>query len=418
MESIFILNSSGEVIIERHFRNITSRAACDFFWSEASKLTNGNAKELNPLLVSPTSVIAHIQVHDLFILTPINQETPPLLVFEFLNRFAAILQEYFGEVSEDTIRDNFTTVYLILDEIVDHGHPFNTESNVLEAMIRPPTVLNKLLQSVRGSTTLAETLPDGSLSNIPWRKSNVQHTSNEFHLDFNETLSAIIDKNGMVEHCVIDGEVLAVSALSGTPDLTLSFVDPHLIDDCGVHPCVRYKRWENEKLVSFVPPDGPFKLMTYRSVPTNAPLPLYVKPTVSFGQDGGKIEVMVGPKALPGLVKPIEDVVVHLHLPRNVNFSSLTTNQGTVRFDESSKICKWTIGRLVKEKVPNLTGTMTYTEGTSCPEERPHAVAEFSVTGYAVSGLKVDSLNLLNERYKTRKGARYSSKSGRIQIYT
>ena len=29
-----------------------------------------------------------------------------------------------------------------------------------------------------------------------------------------------------------------------TPDLTLSFVNPRLLDDVSFHPCVRYKRWE------------------------------------------------------------------------------------------------------------------------------------------------------------------------------
>ena len=32
--------------------------------------------------------------------------------------------------------------------------------------------------------------------------------------------------------------------LSGMPDLTLSFVNPRLLDDVSFHPCVRFKRWE------------------------------------------------------------------------------------------------------------------------------------------------------------------------------
>ena len=28
------------------------------------------------------------------------------------------------------------------------------------------------------------------------------------------------------------------------PDLTLSFVNPRLLDDVSFHPCVRFKRWE------------------------------------------------------------------------------------------------------------------------------------------------------------------------------
>lgn len=32
--------------------------------------------------------------------------------------------------------------------------------------------------------------------------------------------------------------------LSGMPDLTMSLVNPRLLDDLSFHPCVRFKRWE------------------------------------------------------------------------------------------------------------------------------------------------------------------------------
>ncbi|CAF3616539.1 unnamed protein product, partial [Rotaria sp. Silwood2] len=51
--------------------------------------------------------------------------------------------------------------------------------------------------------------------------------------------------------------------LSGMPDLTLNFVDPRLFDDVSFHPCVRLKRWEGEHVLSFIPPDGNFRLISY-----------------------------------------------------------------------------------------------------------------------------------------------------------
>jgi AP-3 complex subunit mu len=52
--------------------------------------------------------------------------------------------------------------------------------------------------------------------------------------------------------------------LSGMPDLTLAFSNASIMDDVGFHPCVRYQRWEQGRVISFVPPDGAFQLMTYR----------------------------------------------------------------------------------------------------------------------------------------------------------
>jgi AP-3 complex subunit mu len=40
IQSIFILSPTGEVLIERHFRGVTSRSVCDYFWDRASVSVN------------------------------------------------------------------------------------------------------------------------------------------------------------------------------------------------------------------------------------------------------------------------------------------------------------------------------------------------------------------------------------------
>lgn len=60
------------------------------------------------------------------------------------------------------------------------------------------------------------------------------------------------------------------SQLSGLPDLTLSFANPTILDDVRFHPCVRFRPWESHQILSFVPPDGQFKLMSYRYVSIEA----------------------------------------------------------------------------------------------------------------------------------------------------
>lgn len=43
-----------------------------------------------------------------------------------------------------------------------------------------------------------------------------------------------------------------------------SFQNPRLLDDVSFHPCIRFKRWESERVLSFIPPDGNFRLISYR----------------------------------------------------------------------------------------------------------------------------------------------------------
>jgi len=95
---------------------------------------------------------------------------------------------------------------------------------------------------------------------------------------------------------------------SGTPDLTLSFINPRLMDDVSFHPCVRLKRWENERILSFVPPDGSFCLMTYHvGCQSAVAIPIYIRhnfflPKENSQSQTGKIEITVGPRQTMGRV--------------------------------------------------------------------------------------------------------------------
>ena len=67
--------------------------------------------------------------------------------------------------------------------------------------------------------------------------------------------------------------------LSGMPELRLGLNDKVLFESTGrgksksveledvkFHQCVRLSRFENDRTISFIPPDGEFELMSYRSV--------------------------------------------------------------------------------------------------------------------------------------------------------
>ena len=68
----------------------------------------------------------------------------------------------------------------------------------------------------------------------------------------------------MIVNSSIAGRVEVQTKLSGMPDLTLRWTNPRLIEDASLHPCVRYNRFEQDKVLSFIPPDGNFTLMKYR----------------------------------------------------------------------------------------------------------------------------------------------------------
>uniref|UniRef100_A0A671YMQ2 Adaptor related protein complex 3 subunit mu 1 n=1 Tax=Sparus aurata TaxID=8175 RepID=A0A671YMQ2_SPAAU len=80
------------------------------------------------------------------------------------------------------------TVYELLEEMLDNGFPLATESNVLKEMIRPPTILRSVVNTLTGASNVGDTLPTGQLSNVPWRRVGVKYTNNEAYFDVIEEI--------------------------------------------------------------------------------------------------------------------------------------------------------------------------------------------------------------------------------------
>mmetsp|Transcript_31012 Transcript_31012/g.50167 ORF Transcript_31012/g.50167 Transcript_31012/m.50167 type:complete len:415 (+) Transcript_31012:81-1325(+) len=411
IQSLFILSSTGEVIIEKHWRGVLSRSICNEFWDHVCKAES--PEEVIPVITTSKHYLIHVYRNGLFFLSTVQTEVPPLLVIEFLNRTIEIFEDYFGEVNEDAIKENFVTVYQLLDEMLDNGLPLTTEPNVLKSMILPPSLANKIMASVGGQSSVRSALPDGSMSNVPWRRQGIKYASNEIYFDVIEELDCIIDSNGLVISSDISGEIQCNCRLTGMPDLTLTLNNPTVIDDCSFHPCVRYARYQSDRIISFVPADGVFRLMTYR-VRQQVQPPLYVKPQITISNGQIRVNVMVGSKQV--LPKAIEEVVVTIPLPKTVSSANLTANFGHAVFDEINKVCKWDIGRIPKDKTPVLSGTATLMAGQPVPDGNPPLSVDFKISMYSISGLKIDSLNIMSEKYKPFKGARSLTKAGKFQI--
>jgi AP-3 complex subunit mu len=128
--------------------------------------------------------------------------------------------------------------------VFDYRYPLTTEPNALKSMIVPPSMISRISEVATGvSSNISDTLPDATISNMPWRKTNVVYAQNEIYLDIIEEVDSIVNKNGAIISSEVNGSIMVNSRLSGVPDLTLNFVDPNLIDDCSFHPCVRYARY-------------------------------------------------------------------------------------------------------------------------------------------------------------------------------
>eukprot|EP00002_Diphylleia_rotans_P002038 TRINITY_DN11243_c0_g1_i1.p1 TRINITY_DN11243_c0_g1~~TRINITY_DN11243_c0_g1_i1.p1 ORF type:complete len:361 (+),score=68.01 TRINITY_DN11243_c0_g1_i1:61-1143(+) len=335
IHTIYILSPQGSIIFDKHYQGISNRNLCDLFWKEY--LEHKEKGGAPPVVKIGKHYVFHVERHKLFFLATAVDETSPLLVLEFLHRMVDLFEEYFTHINENNLKDNFVTVYQLLEEMMDGGFPFTTEPAILKDMIMLPTIVNRTVSALTGSSKVAETAPDGAFSNIPWRKSNIKYSNNEIYFDVVEEVDAIFDTNGTPVSSEINGEIICNCRLGGMPDIALSFANPDLLDDCSFHPCVRYSRFQQEKIVSFIPPDGQFKLLGYKAKSTEVKVPIYVKPTVSFSGTSGHIQIVVGSR-LVGNPKPAEGVTVTIPLPKNTVNHSLVPTIGRIQFDEATKV--------------------------------------------------------------------------------
>jgi len=208
---------------------------------------NKSTSPILPVITNQKNIFVNINRDGLYFLGVVTADVPPLLVLEFLHRVCDVCLQYFGSLNESVIRENFATVYQILDEMMDNGIPFTTEPNALMEMIPPPSMFASTKQAFTGESNLSGALPEGNLTNTPWRKLGVRYAANEIYFDIIEEMDAIIEPNGLAVNVEIAGEVQVLCKLTGMPDLSLTFNNPHILDDVSFHPCVRYNRYEQQK---------------------------------------------------------------------------------------------------------------------------------------------------------------------------
>lgn len=415
--SLFNSSLRSEVLIEKQWGIKVKRSICDMFWEQVSR--HSSKFDVPPVISIGDHYLIHITRNDLFFLTIVSGEVPPLFVLEAHQRIVDTFQTYFRSVSESMMRDTFSLVYQLLDEMVDGGFPFTTEGNQLREMIVPPSLSNRVISvlssSSSPSSTIKEDLPLAAVGKIPWRKAFVKYVTNEVYFDIIESLDVIIDADQRVVSASVFGEIKARCHLSGTPDLTLSFVRPELLEDCSLHRCVRISRFEKERVASFVPPDGDFTLLTYRVRNLASRIPVYVRPQFTWSRSGAKFSIALGQKM--ELPKPLTDIVLIMPLPKGCSSAQATANIGVVKVDQFAKTLRWEIPKMPADISPVLEGSLSLTIDAQV-EENPVLRLSFEMKKFSATGLGVDGMVVKNVKYTPVRGVRVITQGGRFQVRT
>ena len=264
--SIVFINIKGEVLIYRTYKYDVSRQETMEFCRKI--ISTKESKEMPIRYMNGVSYI-FTQEGEIVLLATTKCNINAGLMFEFLYAFIKICKNYFGEFTEEKIRNNFVLIYELLDECMDYGYPQITDAGLLKKFIFMAGQKAEQLTKMQLTSTLTQLT--GSVS---WRQPGIYYPENEVYIDIIENMNLLISKTGEVIKSEIMGKVSVKALLSGWPEckfgmndklqLSQNNVKGISIEDIRFHQCVKLSDYNKDRTITFIPPDGVFELMTYR----------------------------------------------------------------------------------------------------------------------------------------------------------
>lgn len=137
--------------------------------------------------------------HDVKVLAMSKRNTNAAEVIIFLHRLVQVLVEYFKELEEESIRDNFVIIYELMDEMMDFGYPQTTESKILQECVHrcvslPPLTAGPRRYITQESYKLeVQVRPPIAVTNaVSWRSEGIRYRKNEVFLDVIESVNLLV----------------------------------------------------------------------------------------------------------------------------------------------------------------------------------------------------------------------------------
>ena len=100
------------------------------------------------LTLGSTSFL-HVRHENLYVVAVTRSNVDAALVFEFLYKLVSLGKGYFNKFDEQAVKNNFTLIYELLDEILDFGFPQNTETDTLKQFITTEGVRSQVTKVSR-----------------------------------------------------------------------------------------------------------------------------------------------------------------------------------------------------------------------------------------------------------------------------
>ncbi|XP_025920535.1 AP-1 complex subunit mu-2, partial [Apteryx rowi] len=382
-----------EPLISRNYKGDVSMAEIEHFM--ALLLQREEEGALAPLLTHGKVHFLWIKHANLYLVAATKKNANASLVYAFLYKVVEVFSEYFKELEEESIRDNFVIVYELLDELMDFGFPQTTDSKILQEYITQEG--NKL-------DTGKSRVPTTVTNAVSWRSEGIKYKKNEVFIDVIESVNLLVSANGSVLLSEVVGTIKLKVFLSGMPELRLGLNDRVLfeltgrgknksveLEDVKFHQCVRLSRFDNDRTISFVPPDGDFELMSYRLNTQVKPL-IWIESVIEkFSHSRVEIMVKVSGAAKGQFKKQsvANGVEIAVPVPSDADSPKFKTSVGSAKYLPEKNVVIWTIKSFPggKEHLMRAHFGLPSVEKEE-DEGRPPISVRFEIPYFTVSGIQ------------------------------
>jgi AP-2 complex subunit mu-1 len=159
----------------------------------------------------------------------------------------------------------------------------------------------------------------------------------------------LFSAKGTVLRADVSGTIKLKCLLSGMPECKLGMNDKLLmekeprksgvttqdkgitIDDMKFHQCVKLPKFDKERSITFIPPDGAFELMSYR-VTQNINLPFKIMPVYNE-VSSKKMEIRVKMKSIYDKNLNANNVIIKIPCPKTTASVHVNTLVGRAKYE-------------------------------------------------------------------------------------
>ncbi|CAG9466869.1 unnamed protein product [Pedinophyceae sp. YPF-701] len=418
--AVYFLNLRGDVLISRIYRDELPPDAVNIFRTSVLN-SRRQVSTAPPVSIVRDTTFMHTRINDVYIMCATKTNSNAMLSFRFMRGLCDVLRSYFGDsFCQRHVEAGFLLIYELMDEMSDFGYPQVVDPSVLKGYILQKNVLADLLSSKRKEAEQQDKANHARMQvtgAVGWRRDGIKYKNNEIYLDIIESVNLVTSSKGQVLRADVNGRIVVKCFMSGMPEVKIGLNDK--ASDVTFHPCVNLSKFNVDRVVSCVPPDGEFELMRYRAT-EGISLPFKVIPVITE-RGRNRLEVMIKVKSVFNPKLWAINVAIHIPVPKDTARTTMEASIGKVKYDLSKQCLVWKIKRFVGEQEHNLSADVELMGVLGERErwKRPPVQMRFDVPMFAASGLLVQYLRAWEKTgYEVQQWVRKVTSSGEYTIRT